>query len=126
MPPSGNSNLATRFAWYEIIPVSNFAPARDKPSSLGVVKLVQPRESKDSHTLRLVDRGLSWSEAREDFAFETAMIGFNLLLQGADNIGNLNYKLVLDLAEKSRGEDMHGERTKFIETVEQAHKAAGF
>ncbi len=125
MPPSGNSNLATRFAWYEIIPTNNSAPSRDKPASLGVMKMVQPRETKDSQSLRLIDRGLSLSEAREDFAFETAMIGFNLLLQGANNIGSLNYKLVLDLAEQSRGEDVHGERTKFIETVEQAQRAAG-
>lgn len=125
MPPGGSSNLATRFAWYEIVPALNFAPTRDRPVSLGVMELAQPVAGKESQKLRLMDRGLAWSEAREDFAFETAMIGFNLLLQGADNIGSLNYKLVLDLAEKSRGEDRHGERSKFIKTVEQAQKAAG-
>ncbi len=125
IPPGGGSNLATRFAWYEIVPVRNFSPTRDQPVLLGVMELAQPVAVKESQSLRLMDRGLSWSEAREDFAFETAMIGFNLLLQGAENIGSLNYKLVLDLAEQSRGEDRHGERSKFIKAVEEAQNAAG-
>lgn len=125
MPPGGGSNLATRFAWYEIVPVRNFSPTRDRPVSLGMMELAQPVAVKENQSLRLMDRGISWTEAREDFAFETAMIGFNLLLQGADNIGSLNYKLVLELAEQSRGEDRHGERSKFIKTVEEAQNAAG-
>lgn len=125
MPPGGGSNLATRFAWYEIVPSRKFAPTREAPVSLGVMEIVQPVAAKDGQPLRLMDRGYLWSEAREDFAFETAMIGFNLLLQGADNIGSLNYQMVLELAEQSRGEDRHGERSNFIRTVEQAQKAAG-
>ena len=128
LPASNGSNLATRFAWYEIVPTKNFAPSREKPAVLGTFEIVQPRAngtSHDSSPLRLTDRGLSWNEAREDFVFETAMIGFSLLLQGTENVGELNHKLVLDLAEKSKGEDPKGERAKFIKAVRQARTAAG-
>ncbi|MEI6535005.1 MAG: YfbK domain-containing protein, partial [Verrucomicrobiaceae bacterium] len=126
MPPGGNSNFATRFAWYEIIPANEINPTRDKPALLGVMEIVQPQGvAKDGQALQLLDRGLMWDEAREDFEFETAMIGFNLLLHGTDNIGSLNYQLVLDLAEQARGDDWRGERAKFIKTIQQAQKAAG-
>lgn len=126
MPPAGGSNLATRFAWYEIIPGRSFAPTHDKPAAIGTLDIVQPRgAARDSQPLRLLDRGLPWTEAREDFVFETAMVGFNLLLQGTENIGTLNHKLVLELAEQSRDEDPQGQRAKFIATVKQAQKAAG-
>ncbi len=125
-PPGGTSILGTRAAWYELIPVSANTATLEKPTSLGVIKMVQPRGSKDSQTLSLLDRGLSWTEASDDFAFETAVTGFNLLRQGASNIGALNYKLVLDLAEQSKSEDLHGDRARFIEMVEKAQKAASF
>jgi hypothetical protein len=126
MPPSNGGLLATRFVWYEIVPGRNFAPKADKPAVLGVLDIIQPRgTARDSQPLKLLDRGLTWNEAREDFVFETAMVGFNLLLQGRENIGNLNHKLVLELAEQSRDDDPKGERGKFITVVKQAQKAAG-
>ena len=126
MRPSESSSLAMRFAWYEIVPTKNFAPSSDKPAPLGVIEIVQPRGApKDTAPLRLLDRGYAWDEAREDFVFETAMVGFNMLLQGSENIGGLNHKLVLDLAEQSKGDDPHGERAKFINVVKQAQRAAG-
>ena len=125
LPPSGGSGLATRFAWYEILPTKNFAPTSAKPITLGTFEIVQPKASRDSAPLRLVDRGTSWTEAREDYVFETAMIGFSLLLKGTENVGDLNHKLVLEIAEKSKGEDPKGERAKFIKAVQQARKAAG-
>jgi Domain of unknown function (DUF3520) len=53
------------------------------------------------------------------------MVGFSLLLQGSENIGGLNHKLVLDLAEKTKGEDPKGERAKFIQVVKQARQVIG-
>lgn len=126
MPPSNGGQLATRFAWYEIIPGRNFAAKDDKPATIGTLDIIQPRGAgHDSQPLKLVDRGLAWNDAREDFVFETAMVGFNLLLQGTENIGNLNHKLVLDLAEQSKDDDPKGERGKFISIVRQAQRAAG-
>lgn len=127
MQPSKGGALATRFAWYEIIPTKAFNATPNKPVTLGTLDIVQPRGSNfpSSGPLKLVDRGQGWNEAREDFVFETAMVGFSLLLQGSENIGGLNHKLVLDLAEKTKGEDPKGERAKFIQVVKQAKQVIG-
>lgn len=128
MPPSSGGTQATRFAWYEIVPNRNFNPSQDRPITVGTIALEQPRGTQsphDSSPLKLVDRGTGWQEAREDFAFETAMVGWGLLLQGTENTGSLNYKLVLDLAELNRGEDPKGERAKFIQVVKQAQRSVG-
>ncbi len=127
LPPANGGTQATRFAWYEIIPTKNFSANANKPATLGQLSIVQPKGSKprDSSPLKITDRGLNWHEAREDFVFETAMVGFSLLLQGAENTGPLDYNLVLDVAEKTKGEDSKGERTKFIQAVKQAQRAAG-
>ncbi len=127
MQASKGSNQATRFAWYEIIPTKAFNAAANKPVTLGTIDIVQPRGSNfpSSGPLKLVDRGQGWNDAREDFVFETAMVGFSILLQGSENIGSLNHKMVLDLAEKTKGEDANGERTKFIQVVKQARQVIG-
>ena len=127
MRPNGPGGHATRFAWYEIIPSRSFNASAERPVTLGTITLEQPRGSQpaDSTPLRIVDRGLAWNDAREDYVFETAMIGWSMLLQGAENIGNLNGRLVLDIAEKTRGEDTQGERAKFINVVRQAQRAVG-
>lgn len=127
MQPSKGGTQATRFAWYEIIPTKAFNAAPNKPVTLGTLDIVQPRGANFPNfgPLKLVDRGQGWNESREDFVFETAMVGFSLLLQGSENIGGLNHKLVLDLAEKTKGEDPKGERAKFIQVVKQARQVIG-
>jgi anti-sigma factor RsiW len=126
MRPTGTGTQATCFAWYEIIPTRNFNPSLEKPVTLGTVSIEQPRGATSNLApLKLVDKGLAWKDAREDFVFETAMIGWNMLLNGTENIGGLNSKFVLDLAEQTRGEDARGERSKFINAVKQAQRAVG-
>lgn len=128
MPPAPSGTQATRFAWYEIVPNRNFNASQDRPVTLGTIQIDQPRgahASPDLAPLKIVDRGLGWANTREDFAFETAMVGWSLLLQGTENTGGLNHKLVLDLAEQNSGEDSNGERAKFISTVKQAQRSVG-
>jgi hypothetical protein len=128
MPPSSGGTQAARFAWYEIVPNRNFNPSPDRPITVGTITLEQPRGAQsphDSSPQKIVDRGTSWQEKGEDFAFETAMVGWSLLLQGTENTGNLNYKLVLDLAEQNRGEEPKDERAKFIQVVKQAQRSVG-
>jgi hypothetical protein len=124
---TGAATQATRFAWYEIIPTRNFNATADKPVTLGTISVEQPRGTSPqaADTKDMVDRGQVWSDAREDFVFETAMIGWNMLLNGTENISGLNSKLVLELAEQTRGEDARGERSKFINVVKQAQRAVG-
>ena len=127
MRPSSGGTQATRFAWYEIIPARNFSAGPDKPVTIGTITVEQPRGSTpvDSSPHKLVDRGAVWSDAREDFIFETAMIGWSQLLQGTENTPGLNHKVVLDIAEKTKGEEPKGERAKFIGVVRQAQRAVG-
>ena len=81
-------------------PPATIIPAADRPVTIGTISVEQPRGApRDIAPSRFVDRGQAWSDASEDFVFETAMIGWNLLLNGTDNIGGLNSRLVLDLAE---------------------------
>lgn len=127
---SPGGNFATRFAWYEIVPTRNFAASPSRPITVGTVDVVQPRSASPNTNApatlqRIVDRGLAWEDSREDFVFETAMIGFSLLLQGTENVGRLNHKLVLELAESTKGEDPKGERAKFIQAIRQAQRVAG-
>jgi hypothetical protein len=124
---TGTATQATRFAWYEIIPTRNYIATAEKPVTLGSISVEQPRGTSPqaADTRDMVDRGQAWTDAREDFVFETAMIGWNMLLNGTENVSGLNSKLVLDLAEKTRGEDARGERTKFINAVKLAQRAVG-
>lgn len=127
MPPTAGGTLATRFAWYEIIPSRNFAATLERPVTLGTIELAQPRSANVANPtpLKILDRGQTWQDSREDFVFETAMVGFSLLLQGTENVGALNHKLVLDIAEGTKGADPQGERAKFIQGVRQAQRIAG-
>jgi|GEM_PF-579084 len=127
--PGADRNLSTRIVWYEFIPTEKFKASEQNPATIGEFKVLQPQGHKDGASndgaLALVDRGTAWEEAREDFIFETSMVGFGLLLQGKENIGALNHDLVLNLAEHSSSEPPKGERASFIQTVEQARNAAG-
>jgi anti-sigma factor RsiW len=129
MAASSTNKLATRFAWYEVIPAKSYVVSHDRPVVLGVMEVAQPRGTPAGFggpARKLVDRGSDWSEMGEAYVFETAMVGFNLLLQGSENVGSLNHRLVLDLAQQSKGDDPNeGERSKFIHAVQQAQKAAG-
>jgi len=77
----------------------------------------------DASSLLIVDRGAGWASARDDFLFESAIMGFGLLLKGEKNSGVLDHALVLDLALRAGAED--GERAKFAKLVKDAQKAAG-
>ncbi|MEN3940048.1 YfbK domain-containing protein [Prosthecobacter sp. SYSU 5D2] len=79
----------------------------------------------DSTRLSIQDRGLTWSSAREDFIFDSAVVGFGLLMRGVPSTPELDHDLVLRLAEKSKGKDATGERARFIKLVREAADAAG-
>lgn len=126
MRATGTGTLAKCFAWYEILPARNFHATADRPATIGSIRVEQPRgAASDLPPLDLVDKGLDWNDMGGAFVFETAMIGWNMLLNGTENIGGLNSKLVLDLAEKTRGEDASSEQAKFINAVKQAQRAVG-
>ena len=117
--------------WYEYLPNGAAEPNRENGRQVATVTLpgakftIQAVEPFDGSRLRVLDRGQSWQSAREDFTFETAVVGFGMLLRGAPQTGSLNHQLVLNLASKSKGAEPDPERMRFIRLVKEARQAAG-
>lgn len=136
VPPHPGTNNAAHVMWYEVIPngaVTDASRETGRPVATISVqnahfdsKAVGPFDSKDTRNLRALDRGAKWENAREDFLFETAIVGFGLLLRGEENLGSLNHELVLKLAKHAQGEkEVEGERAKFIRLVQEAKRMTG-
>jgi Ca-activated chloride channel family protein len=79
----------------------------------------------DSSKLQVIDRGFSLQNAREDFVFEASVVGFGLLMRGAEQTGVLSHELVLNLAKQAKGADTTGERARFVRLVQEAQSVAG-
>jgi hypothetical protein len=119
----------TQTVWYEFQPVSDEAIRTGRP--VATVTLEKGRFTMpsvgpfDGSKLAVLDRGASWQAAREDFLFESAVVGFGMLLRGDHRSPALNHEVVLSLAEKAKGSDASGERARFIREVGHARQAAG-
>ncbi|OYW19836.1 MAG: hypothetical protein B7Z52_03030, partial [Burkholderiales bacterium 12-64-5] len=124
-------SAGTHVLWYEFQPNGSSETTRDSSRLIATVRLPNARFTSqavgpfDSSKLQIIDRGYSLQNAREDFVFETSVVGFGLLLRGADQLGALNHDLVLNLARQSKGADTQGERARFIRVVQDARQAAG-
>lgn len=119
----------TQTVWYEFQPISDEAIRTGRP--VATVTLEKGRFTMpsvgpfDGSKLAVLDRGASWQAAREDFLFESAVVGFGMLLRGDHRSPALNHQVILTLAEKARGSDASGERARFIRDVGHARQAAG-
>jgi hypothetical protein len=126
---SDMTTSGTQTVWYEFQPISDEAIRTGRP--VATVTLEKGRFTMpsvgpfDGSKLAVLDRGASWQAAREDFLFESAVVGFGMLLRGDHRSPALNHQVVLSLAEKSRGNDASGERARFIREVGHARQAAG-
>jgi len=124
-------SAGTHVIWYEFQPNGSVETARDSGRQIATVMLPNARFTSqtvgpfDSSKLQVIDRGYSLQNAREDFVFETSVLGFGLLLRGADQVGGLNHDLVLELAKQAKGADASGERARFIRLVQDARRVAG-
>ena len=132
VPAPDLERAGTHILWYEFSPngaPAKFASVTDKPvatfSLPGVRFTTKTVGPFDESRLIVEDPGLPWTKVRDDFAFESAVVGFGLLLHGAGQTGSLNHDLVLTLAREARGESPHAERDRFIKLVEDAQKAVG-
>ena len=52
------------------------------------------------------------------------MAGFAQLLKGGKYTGDYSYDQVIELAQKSRGDDLYGYRTEFVQLVRKAMTAS--
>ncbi|HCN30574.1 MAG TPA: hypothetical protein DIT64_17925 [Verrucomicrobiales bacterium] len=126
--PAGELRSAgTHSLWYEYLPNGKSEPGKN----VATITLPQGRFTTqtvgpfDGSKLSVTERGLDWRSAREDFIFDTAVVGFGLLLRGVNQSPALNHQLVLTLAEKTLDSDSTGERRRFVRQVREAKAAAG-
>lgn len=129
LPAAELRSAGTQVVWYEFQPSTTDPNAAGKP--IATISLDQGRFTTqtvgpfDASKLNVVDRGATWQAAREDYLFESAVVGLGMLLNGDHQSPDLNHQLILNLAEKSRGADSSGERGRFIRQLNEARRAAG-
>ena len=56
----------------------------------------------------------------ENYRFSAAVAGFGLLLRDSQHKGKCNYKMLIDLAQNSKGKDEEGYRSEFIRLMKLA------
>lgn len=120
-------SAGTHVVWYEFLPNGLAEASRERQIAsvtLPNVKFTSQSVGPfDSSKLRVIDRGYKLANARDDFLFEASVVGFGLLMRGAEQTGTLNHQMVLTLAEKSAGKD--AERARFVRLVQDARRIAG-
>lgn len=56
----------------------------------------------------------------ENYKFSAAVAGFGMLLRDSEHKGKCNYKMLISMAQKSKGEDEEGYRSEFIRLMRLA------
>ena len=129
IPAAAVDAPAFHIVWYEFQPNGQASEAATK--IIGTATLSNSRFTTaaagpfDGSKLHLLDRGADLNAAKDDFLFESAVVGFGLLLKGEKDTGELNHSLVLDLAKRAAGADRNGERARFVKLVEDAEHSTG-
>ena len=73
----------------------------------------------------VVDQGIDYGKASDDFKFASAVAGFGMVLRNSPSRGNLGYAAVIELAEPSVQADRSGYRTEFVELVRRPGRSPG-
>ncbi len=71
-------------------------------------------------TTPIKDQNQQIENTSENFQFSAAVAGFGLILRNSAHKGTANYKEILALAKKSKGNDANGYRSEFIKLIETA------
>ncbi|WP_250846770.1 YfbK domain-containing protein [Aquisphaera insulae] len=112
-PPG--ADVASRF-------VTSRQIAGDHPESFEIsVRYKQPKEDVAAEIKQpVIDHGLDYARASDDFKLSSAVAGFGLLLRNSASKGSLTYDAVLELANPTLSFDPFGERKEFLELVRKA------
>jgi Ca-activated chloride channel family protein len=73
----------------------------------------------------VIDQGLDYGQASDDFKFASAVAGFGMVLRNSPSRGNLGYAAVLELAGPTVQADRSGYRAEFVELVRKAQQISG-
>ena len=68
----------------------------------------------------VVDKGVSLNSASNDFKFAAAVAEYGMILRDSEYQGNASLNKVLRLANESKGLDLEGYRSEFINMVERS------
>jgi Ca-activated chloride channel family protein len=71
-------------------------------------------------TESLLDRGGAIEDADRDLQFASAVAAFGMVLRDSTHKGTATFSSVLEVSERSRGEDPSGYRSEFLEMVAKA------
>ncbi len=70
----------------------------------------------------VVDKGVSLDDASNDFKFAAAVAQYGMILRDSEYKGDASFNEVLKLANQSKGLDLEGYRSEFINMVESSQK----
>lgn len=117
--------------WYEFRPNGSPAAAHESGKHIATVRLPAARFTTqavgpfDATRLQVLDRGQDWRQARDDFRFETAMLGLGLLLDGGLPGSRLDHQLLIEVAESAKGTDPEGSRARLVQALRQLAHLTG-
>lgn len=129
LPAAELRSAGTQTVWYEFQPISEDTQPSGK--LIATVTLEKGRFTTqtvgpfDGSKLNVLDRGAKWETAREEYLYEAAIVGLGMLLRGDHQSPGLNHQVIQTLAEKSKGSDINGERTRFLKQLAEVRRAAG-
>ncbi len=98
-----------------------------RPNELLRLKVqYQPIEQQEAELIEqpVLDAGLTLEKVSADFRFSAAVAEFGLILRGDENKKNANLEEVLRLATQSKGADLDGKRSEFIDLVKKSKELA--
>jgi Ca-activated chloride channel family protein len=113
-------------ALYEYVPAEAApAPPADggpSPASFTVrLRYKQPQGDAATEIERpVVDRGVDYADASDDFKFASAVAGFGMILRHSPSVGSLTLPGVIELASTTLAHDPSGYRREFLSLVEKA------
>jgi Ca-activated chloride channel family protein len=88
-------------------------------------KLPEESSSKLITTPVLVEQPEMSEKMQQETSFATAVAGFAELLRGGEYSGDWTYQNVIDLGNRSKGDDLYGYRAEFVQLARKAAVAEG-
>jgi Ca-activated chloride channel family protein len=99
------------------------AEAKGNSSESFVVSVRYKKSDGDTSTRidrSVVDEGLDYTRASDDFKFASAVAGFGMVLRQSPSRGNLGYPAVLELVAPTLVNDPAGYRQELLQLVQKA------
>lgn len=130
-PSEQLDKAANHTIWYEFQPNGSPAAASENGKHVATIRLqnarftVQAIGPFDASQLQVLDRGLDWRQARNDFRFETALIGLGLLLDGGTPGAKLDHSLLCEIAASTTETNEDGNRKRLVQSLRQLAEWAG-